>query len=355
MLSCIVARGHGEHRQGLHVQSRSFWAPANIGPYSQAISLGADDTKGCLVFVAGQIPLVPISMEVLQLERQAPFEATDIIQTTEFTKSTRSPKSTKSTESTKALLFHNQALLSLQHLWRVGITMDVIWWTGAIAFIVGEEDAKDKSIIAGAIWRKIHNLSSQEDPRQETEDELDAWDRRYGSQSSYSRDGEPTRPLPDMSSLLESSTSPVPAFLAIQVSELPKGCQIEWQSLGYASSKIKVESCYIAGANGQICTALDIGAVVITLEVRWEHMESRSYINACFSALDLVDEKNGQADHSTLYTSQPAIFEAFGGQIVPCKNVWSASGLNILAGLVLRRELGDSLKCDDTEKTMILS
>jgi diphthine-ammonia ligase len=26
-------------RTGLHVQSRSYWAPANIGPYSQSISV----------------------------------------------------------------------------------------------------------------------------------------------------------------------------------------------------------------------------------------------------------------------------------------------------------------------------
>lgn len=44
------------HRKGLHVQSRSYWAPANIGPYSQAISSDADG----LVYLAGQIPLIPL-------------------------------------------------------------------------------------------------------------------------------------------------------------------------------------------------------------------------------------------------------------------------------------------------------
>ncbi len=44
-------------RKGLHVQGRSYWAPANIGPYSQAII----DIEG-LMTISGQIPLVPQTM-----------------------------------------------------------------------------------------------------------------------------------------------------------------------------------------------------------------------------------------------------------------------------------------------------
>lgn len=45
-------------KTGLHVQGRSYWAPANIGPYSQATC--ADG----VVYLAGQIPLVPASMDL---------------------------------------------------------------------------------------------------------------------------------------------------------------------------------------------------------------------------------------------------------------------------------------------------
>ena len=37
--TCLSAIISARPRTGLHVQSRSFWAPANIGPYSQAISV----------------------------------------------------------------------------------------------------------------------------------------------------------------------------------------------------------------------------------------------------------------------------------------------------------------------------
>jgi len=37
-LDCIAfAEDRPQERQALHVQSQSYWAPANIGPYSQAI------------------------------------------------------------------------------------------------------------------------------------------------------------------------------------------------------------------------------------------------------------------------------------------------------------------------------
>lgn len=48
-------------RHTMHVQSISHWAPANIGPYSQAVRVGD------IISVAGQIPLVPGSMTLLDL------------------------------------------------------------------------------------------------------------------------------------------------------------------------------------------------------------------------------------------------------------------------------------------------
>ncbi|KAM8913996.1 diphthine--ammonia ligase [Spinachia spinachia] len=47
-------------REALHVQSLSHWAPANIGPYSQALRV--DET----VFCAGQIALVPCTMQLVK-------------------------------------------------------------------------------------------------------------------------------------------------------------------------------------------------------------------------------------------------------------------------------------------------
>ncbi|CAG7848447.1 Diphthine--ammonia ligase; AltName: Full=Diphthamide synthase; AltName: Full=Diphthamide synthetase [Serendipita indica DSM 11827] len=57
LLECLAYRNHAPlERLALHVQGISYWAPANIGPYSQAISVGG------VTFVSGQIGLIPSSM-----------------------------------------------------------------------------------------------------------------------------------------------------------------------------------------------------------------------------------------------------------------------------------------------------
>ncbi|KAG8449586.1 hypothetical protein GDO86_016291 [Hymenochirus boettgeri] len=47
---------HSESKVTMHVQSLSHWAPANIGPYSQAVRVGST------LFCAGQIALIPCTM-----------------------------------------------------------------------------------------------------------------------------------------------------------------------------------------------------------------------------------------------------------------------------------------------------
>ncbi|KAL1755302.1 hypothetical protein FB107DRAFT_275021 [Schizophyllum commune] len=56
-IDCVARRSASpDQRQALHVQGLSYWAPANIGPYSQAI---LTDER---VFVSGQIGLIPASL-----------------------------------------------------------------------------------------------------------------------------------------------------------------------------------------------------------------------------------------------------------------------------------------------------
>ncbi|KAG8694073.1 hypothetical protein FRC08_008727 [Ceratobasidium sp. 394] len=58
-IACVAFRDEESginQRTGLHVQGVSYWAPANIGPYSQAII--AQDQ----IFVSGQIGLIPARM-----------------------------------------------------------------------------------------------------------------------------------------------------------------------------------------------------------------------------------------------------------------------------------------------------
>ncbi|KAL5488031.1 hypothetical protein ACEPAI_6139 [Sanghuangporus weigelae] len=52
-LDCIAYRDVFNERRALHVQGLSYWAPANIGPYSQAVVVGDR------IFVSGQIGMRP--------------------------------------------------------------------------------------------------------------------------------------------------------------------------------------------------------------------------------------------------------------------------------------------------------
>ncbi|KAL3968772.1 [histone H3]-lysine9 N-trimethyltransferase SETDB1 [Sarotherodon galilaeus] len=55
-----LAEGCFNQREALHVQSLSHWAPANIGPYSQALRIND------VVFCSGQIALVPCKMQLVK-------------------------------------------------------------------------------------------------------------------------------------------------------------------------------------------------------------------------------------------------------------------------------------------------
>lgn len=59
MLDVVACRPTAQsERRSLHVQSRSYWAPANIGPYSQAVG---DHGR---IYMAGQIGMEPCTLDV---------------------------------------------------------------------------------------------------------------------------------------------------------------------------------------------------------------------------------------------------------------------------------------------------
>lgn len=317
ILSAVVHMGSRGGRKGLHVQSRSYWAPANIGPYSQAIAVeGSKETKGCLVYVAGQIPLVPATMEVL---------VDEIPQDGAMGR------------------FRKQAVLALQHLWRIGLEMDVSWWTGAIAFVVGERDARQKAMIAWHCWQKIHKRSIEEEKDDEEADGgPDVWDRKYGGLGSLGVEPESRSKLPDFDNVLVNSNmgAPVPGFFAVHMNELPRGCEVEWQSLGIAHSKAQMGLDWSSGATCRQCTIVEGSMTVAYIEIPLT--ASRDFNQTeCLRVLDSA--KSGSpyfADeaHVVIYTPDPAIFSSTKAQIVPCRRIFGCHGVELAAGIVIGYE-----------------
>jgi len=211
-------------RQGLHVQSRSYWAPANIGPYSQAITIpvmslasaeslndSTSSTGTLLVSIAGQIPLVPATMSLPAV-----------------------PPNGSNLEL--------QLTLSLQHLWRIGIEMGVCWWTSAVAFFPTSSSGEDMDLkvrLTARAWQRAHVAEDEDDGEEEDDDEDDGpdlWDRRYNPAyttfASADEGGRKKGPsLPDRSVL--SPTVPkgvVPPVFVAEVNELPRSASVEWHA-----------------------------------------------------------------------------------------------------------------------------
>ena len=202
-----------DHKKALHVQSRSYWVPANIGPYSQAISVPVPSNRYIthgprLVYVAGQIPLDPaiMSMEMCGYGCTVSYE--------------------------------RQAAVALQHLWRIGKEMDVGWWTSVVAFIpsanVGHDPASH-AILAGKVWKMRH---VSPDPKHE-EVERDLWEERHHGALGTGTDPV-ARPLPDYS-IIECTGRYVPPFFAAEIDGLPRDSGIEWHAhLGVTVGPMKV-------------------------------------------------------------------------------------------------------------------
>lgn len=204
-------------RQGLHVQSRSYWAPANIGPYSQAISIPISSlsssqpstTSGptaALVHIAGQIPLLPATMSL----------PTDSL--------------------------NSQAGLSLQHLWRIGTETGVQWWSSAVAYLPHTPDdpvaAKQAALLASRTWRAAHAWAPE--AAEDDDSGPDLWDRTHDPRymSFAADDAAGPKTLPDRSVLEDDDRGlavPTPAFFAAVVAELPRRAGVEWHAhLGFA-------------------------------------------------------------------------------------------------------------------------
>lgn len=206
MIYAMAPASKTRKREGLHVQSRSYWAPANIGPYSQAIDIPVTHDKSEIgprsVHIAGQIPLIPHSMML------------------------PTPSDTSLQE---------QITLALQHLWRVGAQMRVQQWTSAVAYFdksTSEEDMRRKARLASNAWKLMHAEMDEE----EEDGGLDPWDLKYNTQylSLASAEENRPKPLPDwevfpMRQQNEPKTC-VPPFFAVEVEELPRQSTVEWHA-----------------------------------------------------------------------------------------------------------------------------
>ncbi|KAJ1716836.1 hypothetical protein F9C07_1391407 [Aspergillus flavus] len=294
MVSLVVDLGPRDLRQGLHVQSRSYWAPANIGPYSQAMSIPVRSER--LVYIAGQIPLEPASMDMVA-----------------------GPESWLEGYSLRAVL-------SLQHMWRIGAAMQVDWWLGAVAYLTGADHIGTKAQIAWRLWEMMYAQQTDSDEDDE-EPVLDAWDIKYGGRAHDQPINLEAAALPNIS--VVQSDVLVPPFFAVQVAELPRGSDIEWQGLGCRCGGLKMAA-----------EELDVGRKIDTItdgNLRYTGVEidNGTELESCLQRL-LERYSTAGVSHAVLYTAQPLSANTWPGQIVPCTSVWGQKGRQLAAGIILQ-------------------
>lgn len=361
-------------RRGLHVQSRSYWAPANIGPYSQAIAfpllprpIAGVMTGGCCadedepqrysdvlssspfaVSIAGQIPLIPASMAL------PPSSVPHSIEL--------------------------QIILALQHLWRVGTEMQVRWWTSAVAYFPtasSTETMKQQAFLAASAWKAAHmwpdlvHDDEGEDGNDTSDDDgagPDLWDRRYNAQyvTYGGNDEEESFPLPlpkwgalrdldvdddDTESLWRNKAMNIPFFFAAEVEELPRQACVEWHAhLGLADVQPKSITLHSA-----ICDKLPSELRLRDLNLHYVavHMEDAVFIQTTATLRSPADHSDGRGTsistdmlHSLFVATAASLGDLLNLSSSPSMNpkITYASGLE-LAGCYNLEEMGALIPC----------
>uniref|UniRef100_A0A093Y3R5 Diphthine--ammonia ligase n=1 Tax=Talaromyces marneffei PM1 TaxID=1077442 RepID=A0A093Y3R5_TALMA len=322
MISTVIDLGERNKREGLHVQSRSYWAPANIGPYSQAITVPytpqQEGPSGSLVYIAGQIPLDPSSMEI--------------------------PGGIDQTDEKWVSNFGLHATLSLQHLWRIGLATKVEWWIGTIVFLARchrqQQRGHQKARIAQRLWQAMH---SRGDDVEEEDADLDIWDIKHGlSEDPRMSQGGPSLPRWDVLADGDDNDKDDvhPPCFTVEVEQLPRNSDIEWQALGTTGIPINAPtkiSCTTDPETRIWCTKLgDRNGSFYAVEIpETRSTNLRDRIDAVLSEIGVVEAGQSLA-HCTMYTSYAQSVTHWEGQVVPCYNVWGSDGARIAAAITVQ-------------------
>ncbi|KAI1007959.1 hypothetical protein K3495_g274 [Podosphaera aphanis] len=313
-------------KKALHVQSRSYWAPANIGPYSQATTMriASADSDLAAVSIAGQIPLIPSTMQLpAAISMQNPAFDT---------------------------------VLSLQHLWRIGIATKVDWWTSIVAYLPctndsGSPSTQERVMMASHAWAQLHSRSAmahEEDSAESAEPDL--WRERYhAGLGGHRPNHQPKHILPNWSRVrnfgprVDKSNAPdyrrSPPFFAVEVQELPRAAPIEWHAqLGiadgpepimlrrHATPEWALDQCMF-GSHMQVTIAIGFAHDVAQINA---HLDAaRALLGA---AAWLTDERRG----AVVYQHESLSGMAHGSCdcVIPCSGLWNAAGKRLALILI---------------------
>jgi diphthine-ammonia ligase len=212
------------------------------------------------------------------------------------------------------------------------LATQVDWWLGPISFLGGEEKIDTKVRIAWDLWEKVHQRTiSDED--EEDEPTFDAWDLKYGHQAGLVS-AKPNQPSLPHFEVVEGSLK-TPPFLAVQVDELPRISDVEWQCLGLRCEQVTLSERIEDGRRSQSSSMKD-GNVFSTIEI--DLGQSGSGFGECLQHVIQDHCANMDVLQAVIYTAYPVPQGLWRGQIVPCKSVWGARGRQLAAGITVHAQ-----------------
>ncbi|KAF4633031.1 hypothetical protein G7Y89_g5103 [Cudoniella acicularis] len=317
----IPSQSSPQMRKALHVQSRSYWAPANIGPYSQAISTLVASTAESqedeiwTVAVAGQIPLIPHAMS---LPATTTNEGGDLLGD-----------------------FKHQVVLALQHLWRIGQEMDVAWWTSAVAYLprASADTNTSRAAIAGQAWRYLHRRPIADDDLDDGEGR-DLWEEKHYAGMENRGGRRLSKMLPDWDVVKPHGDrgEPIPPFFAVEVEELPRKSGVEWHAhLGVVNGPVELH-LIIHGGEWAIYQSSFGGTLQSVVMINYMKSPSslRKAVDEVFKVLCLetTDERNWHSSYLDV-SIQEALEPRLFGCAIPCRSIWDISGKRLGACLIL--------------------
>lgn len=220
----------GDERKALHVQGLSYWAPANIGPYSQSIlvRLGSslclcpslpplpDDAPSPYhtqtanrLFTAGQIPLLPSDLSL--------------------SPSPSPPPTSAAPHPPHAAYFARSAALAMQHVHRIAAASlpspsPARRKEGGVLWLAPGGDAREwrgRCGAGGAVWavaaagerRGVGEGEGEEEEEEGNEDE----DALRGSDDEAEQDDD------------DDDDEATPPLVIVEAAALPRGAPLEWQ------------------------------------------------------------------------------------------------------------------------------
>ncbi|KAJ8070279.1 hypothetical protein OCU04_000662 [Sclerotinia nivalis] len=294
-------------RKALHVQSRSYWAPANIGPYSQASSLPFSQSSSQSFTIAGQIPLIPHTMLL--------------------------PTSSSHTPILSSPTFHISTVLSLQHLLRIADATSIKWFTSACIYIPSHHPSDQyspstRSKIAYQAWKHIHALQA---PESDDDEPRDLWEEkfRYSNTSPLSTETTSTK-YPDHA-LLQADTLTIPPFWTAEVDSLPRESEVEWHAhLGICDGPVTILDTETQGHRSNSLTTSAMRHTVLTFphdSIPEPSVLVDNHKNCGLLHLVYVD--------TSLLDLSKLLSGGWGGKgVIPCRSLWDGEGRRLSTVIV---------------------